>query len=62
MSKMRIRAGVRLLNLVLATAMTGSVLVSGCSLTDMRNSAVKGFLGAIETVAKTWVSTLLPTP
>jgi len=59
---MRIRAGVRLLNLVLATAMTGSVLVSGCSLTDMRNSAVKGFLGAIETVAKTWVSTLLPTP
>ncbi len=62
MSKMRIRAGVRLLNLVLATAMTGSVLVSGCSLTDMRNSAVKGFLGAIETVAKAWVSSLLPSP
>ncbi len=62
MSKVRIRAGLRVLNLALAAAMTGSVLVSGCSLTDVRDSAIKGILGAVEATARAWVSGWLPMP
>lgn len=56
----RLRAKLRMLSLVVSIMASGSLFITGCTITDIKNSAVKGVTDAIQAGTRTWVSSLLP--